>query len=480
MNFVAQDISAQIMMLETRALKTMTARGFDRRVAEAASLAAPVTRGSVVATQGLRAVIGGLPVAVGDVVTVGGTGGDGTRTHPGLAGVEAEVVAVHRTEATVVPLAEGWAPAAGTPVTLAHRGGEVPVGDGLIGRVVDALGRPIDGKGPIAGTRLVPAHHPAPHALDRTAVTGQLGTGLRAVDTFAALGRGHRIGLFAGPGAGTSSLLAMIARGTDAAVSVIALVGVDGHTVREFLDDLGPEGLARSVVVVATEDEPAMMRRKAAFTATRIAEQFRDQGLHALVMLDSLTRVAGAQSQIGLSAGEPPARGGHAPSTASLLAQLLERAGAGRAGSVTGIYTVLVDGEDHEDPVGEAVRPLLDGHLVLERRPVEAGHVPSIDVLASIAPCASALTGPADRAAVTVVRRAMAELRAVQDLIEAGAYVPGTRPLAEAALAARPHLDAFLRQDTDDSTSLIEAWSRLRGLAGLLSVDGAGTEGRAA
>ncbi|MCY1157502.1 MAG: FliI/YscN family ATPase [Citricoccus sp.] len=481
MDFIAQDIAAQIMMMETRALRTMTARGFDRRLAEAASLAEPGARGAVVATQGPRAVIGGLPVAVGDVVTVGGTGGAGTGTGPGRAGVEAEVVAVHRTEATVMPLADGWAPAAGTPVTLAHRGGEVPVGDGLIGRVIDALGRPIDGKGPITGTRLVPAHHAAPHALDRAPVTEQLGTGVRAVDTFTALGRGQRIGLFADSGVGTSSLLSMIARGTDAEVSVIALVGECGRDVRGFLeDDLGPEGLARSVVVVATGDEPAMMRRKAAFTAARIAEQFRDEGRHAVLMVDSLTRVAMAQREIGLSAGEPPVTLDYPLSAFSLLAQLIERAGVDRAGSVTGIYTVLMDGDDREDPVAYAARAILDGQLVLERRLAAAGHVPPIDVLASFLRCAWVVTDPVDTAAITAVRRAMAEQREVQDLIDDGAYVPGTCPRADAALAARPHLDAFLCQDVDDSTAPTETWSRLRGLARLLAAEDADAEGKAA
>ena len=443
----------------------------DRHVESIRRLAAPVAHGTVVSSRGLQATIGGLAVAVGDVVTVGGAPGE-----PGA--VEAEVIAVHRTEATVMPLADGWAPAAGTPVLRAHRGGQVPVGDGLIGRVVDALGRPIDGKGPITGVELAGVHRSAPNALERDPVNTQLGTGVRAVDTFTALGRGQRIGLFAGSGVGKSSLLSMIARGTDAEISVIALVGERGREVRGFLeDDLGPEGLARSVVVVATGDEPAMMRRKAAFTATRIAEHFRDAGRHAVLMMDSLTRVAMAQREIGLSAGEPPATRGYPPSTFSLLAQLLERAGTDRGGSVTGIYTVLVDGDDHNDPVADSARSILDGHLVLERSLAVAGHYPSIDVLASISRVASAVTPGADRANLTAVRRAMAERRDVQDLVDVGAYVPGTRPLADAALAHRGEIDAFLRQDMDDSTPLAEAWGRLGRLAGLLGTGAAGAPG---
>jgi flagellum-specific ATP synthase len=431
----------------------------ERHAASIRRLAAPVPFGTVVSSQGLRATIGGLAVAVGDVVSVG------EDPHS----TEAEVVAVNRTEATVMPLSDGWAPAAGTPVRRAHRGGQVPVGDGLIGRVVDALGRPIDGKGPITGTRHVSVHRSAPHALGRAPVDRQLGTGVRAVDTFTALGRGQRIGLFAGSGVGKSSLLSMVARGTDAEVSVIALVGERGREVRGFLeDDLGPEGLARSVVVVATGDEPAMMRRKAAFTATRIAEHFRDEGRHAVLMMDSLTRVAMAQREIGLSAGEPPATRGYPPSTFSLLAQLLERAGTDRTGSVTGIYTVLVDGDDHNDPVADSARSILDGHLVLDRALAVAGHYPSIDVLASVSRCASAVTGPADKAAITAVRRAMAEQRDVQDLVDVGAYVPGTRPLADAAMAAQDELNGFLRQGMGDSTPLAESWARLGRLAGVL------------
>ncbi len=442
----------------------------DRHVASIRRLAAPVAYGTVVSSQGLRATIGGLAVAVGDVVSVG-AGPDG------LGGVEAEVVAVNRTEATVMPLADGWAPFAGTPVARSHRGGQVPVGDGLIGRVIDGLGRPIDGKGPLAGVRSVPVQNPAPKALDRAPVNAQIGTGVRAVDTFTALGRGQRIGLFAGSGVGKSSLLSMIARGTDAEVSVIALVGERGREVRGFLeDDLGPAGLARSVVVVATGDEPAMMRRKAAFTATRIAEQFRDEGRHAVLMMDSLTRVAMAQREIGLSAGEPPATRGYPPSTFSLLAQLLERAGTDRAGSVTGIYTVLVDGDDHNDPVADSARSILDGHLVLDRALAVAGHFPSIDVLASISRVASAVTGAADKVNITSVRRAMAEQRDVQDLVDVGAYVPGTRPLADAALAAQDEINGFLRQDMDDSASLTEAWARLGRLAAVLGAEPAGRD----
>lgn len=417
--------------------------------------AAPVQKGTVISSHGLHAIVGGLETSVGDVLDVNGT--------------DAEVIAVSRSESTVMPLASGWTPSAGAPVTHIRRGGVIPVGLGLVGRVVDALGRPIDGKGPLSGVQMVSENHAVPNALDRTPVVDQIGTGVRAVDTFTALGRGQRIGLFAGSGVGKSSLLSMVARGTDAEISVIALVGERGREVRGFLeDDLGPEGLARSVVVVATGDEPAMMRRKAAFTATRIAEFFRDQGTHAVLMMDSLTRVAMAQREIGLSAGEPPASRGYPPSTFSLLPALLERAGTDKQGSVTGIYTVLVDGDDHNDPISDAARSILDGHLVLDRRLAVAGHFPSIDVLASISRCASAVMSTTDRSAITTVRRAMADKKDVQDLVEVGAYSQGTRPLADLAMAAQADIDRFLRQDMDDSTPLEQAWERLRNLSTLL------------
>ena len=250
------------------------------------------------------------------------------------------------------------------------------------------------------------------------------------------LGKGQRMGLFAGSGVGKSSLLSMIARGTDAEVSVIALVGERGREVREFLeDDLGPAGLARSVVVVATSDEPALMRMRAAFTATRIAESFRDPGQDVVLMMDSLTRVAMAQREIGLSAGEPPATRGYPPSTFSILARLLERAGTAETGSVTGIYTVLVDGDDHNEPIADAARSILDGHVVLDRKLAVTGHFPSVDVLGSVSRVASKVNARPHLDAASALRRVMAARKAAQDLIDVGAYQAGTNPLVDAALA---------------------------------------------
>jgi flagellum-specific ATP synthase len=273
------------------------------------------------------------------------------------------------------------------------------------------------------------------------------------------------LGLFAGSGVGKSSLLSMIARGTDAEVSVIALVGERGREVREFLeDDLGPEGLARSIVVVSTSDEPALMRMRAAFTATRIAESFRDRGADVVLMMDSLTRVAMAQREIGLSVGEPPATRGYPPSTFSVLAQLLERAGTAERGSVTGIYTVLVDGDDHNEPIADAARSILDGHVVLDRKLAVAGHFPSIDVLGSISRVASKVTSAEERAMATALRKVLAARRSVQDLIDVGAYQRGANPLVDAALDHEDAINAFLQQGMDDQSSAAAAWEQLNRL----------------
>jgi flagellum-specific ATP synthase len=269
----------------------------------------------------------------------------------------------------------------------------------------------------------------------------------------------------AGSGVGKSSLLSMVARGTDAEVSVIALVGERGREVREFIDnDLGPDGLARSVVVVATSDAPPVERLRAAFVATRIAESFRDSGRHVVLMMDSLTRVAMAQREIGLSAGEPPATRGYPPSVFALLPRLLERAGTSPHGSITGLYTVLVEGDDLQDPVGDTARSILDGHVVLSRRLATSGHFPSVDVLESISRTTNAITTAAQRDDATGLRRMLAAHREVRELVEIGAYVSGADHDADRALALMPEIERFLRQRMDESTSLADTWGRLHEL----------------
>jgi flagellum-specific ATP synthase len=286
--------------------------------------------------------------------------------------------------------------------------------------------------------------------------------GVRALDTLVPVGRGQRIGILAGSGVGKSSLLSMIVRGTDADVSVLALVGERGREVREFLDvDLGDEGRRRAVVVVATSDAPALVRRCAAFVATRIAEHFRDEGLRVNLLMDSLTRVCMAQREIGLSAGEPPATRGYPPSTFALMPRLLERAGTSERGSITGIYTVLVEGDDLNEPIGDTARSILDGHVSLSRNLATAGHFPSIDVLHSVSRVAPAITTTEQRELARQLRELLAVHRDARDLVDIGAYVPGANPMLDRALARWDAIGAFLRQDMDELVPAERAWESL-------------------
>jgi flagellum-specific ATP synthase len=421
--------------------------------ARALTSAAPERVGAVRSVVGLSIEVVGADCAVGDLVVIGDEK------------VPAEVVAADRSALRCMPLAHVQGLRTGMAVRSLGRPLMVPVGHGLLGRILDGLGRPIDGRGPLAVDRYVSVAGSAPNALQRTRVDTPLDLGVRAMDTLVSVGRGQRLGLFAGSGVGKSSLLSMIARGTEAQVSVIALVGERGREVREFIeDDLGPEGLARSVVVVATSDEPPLVRLRSAFVATRIAEHFREDGADVVLMMDSLTRVAMAQREIGLSVGEPPATRGYPPSTFSLLAQLLERAGTAARGSVTGIYTVLVDGDDHNEPIADAARSILDGHVVLDRRLAVAGHFPSIDALSSISRVATRVTTPAQRTLAVQLRRVMAARRDAQDLVDVGAYVPGSNRLVDAALAHAAQIDAFLQQGIGEPAPAAASWLHLQTL----------------
>ena len=408
----------------------------------------PERIGEVSQVRGLSVQVRGLEGAVGDVVA--------------LDGVDAEVVAIGEGGLRCMPLAPVAGLTVGAPVR--SRGGalRVPTGAALLGRVLDGLGRPIDGKGPLTGAVPVSLDHAPPSIMGRDRIDSPLPLGVRALDTLVSVGRGQRVGLFAGSGVGKSSLLSMIARGTEAEVTVIALVGERGREVREFIeDDLGPEGLARSVVVVSTSDQPAMARIRAAYTATRIAEAFRDDGAHAILMMDSLTRVAMAQREIGLSAGEPPATRGYPPSTFSLLAGLLERAGTDTRGSITGIYTVLVDGDDHNEPIADTVRSILDGHVVLDRALALSGHHPAIDVLGSVSRVAGKVTAPERRAHAATLRAVLAARRRANDLIDIGAYQPGADSRIDAAIAHERAIGAFLTQPLDETSEIGESWRRL-------------------
>lgn len=419
----------------------------------AAVAARPVRSGAVTELLGLQLRVRGVDAAVGDLVEV---------ERPGAPPLLAEVAAASERGLSCLPLGETTGLVLGAAVRSTGGPLTIAVGDDLRGRVLDGLGRPVDGGPSLAHLPRVSVEHAVPQALSRPRIDQQVAVGVRALDALVPVGRGQRVGIMAGSGVGKSSLLSMVARGTDAQVSVIALVGERGREVREFIEnDLGPEGLARSVVVVATSDAPPVERLRSAFVASRIAEHFRDQGNDVMLMMDSLTRVAMAQREIGLSAGEPPATRGYPPSVFALMPRLLERAGTSERGSITGLYTVLVEGDDLQDPIGDTARSILDGHVVLSRRLATSGHFPAIDVLESISRVASAVTDRAQQGDARTLRRLLAAHREVRELVEIGAYVPGADHDADRALALLPRIDAFLQQDMDDASGVAGTWAQL-------------------
>jgi flagellum-specific ATP synthase len=426
-----------------------------QRLAAARQAAGPRVTGRVSAIIGLSITVAGVDGRVGDLVEIGA---------PGSA-VPAEVVSIDGDRLACLPLGALTGIGNGSPVRGTGSPLRIAVGPQLRGRILDGLGRPMDGGPPLTGLELVTVEHDAPDALARGRVLEPLSLGVRALDTLVPCGRGQRIGIFAGSGVGKSSLMSMITRGTDAEISVIGLVGERGREVREFIEnDLGPEGLARSVVVIATSDQPPLVRLRAGFVATRIAEYFRDGGRDVLLLMDSLTRTAMAQREVGLSAGEPPATRGYPPSVFALLPRLLERAGPAPVGSITGLYTVLVEGDDHNEPIADTARSILDGHITLDRRLATSGHFPSIDVLESVSRVANAVTTREQRADATALRRMLAAHRDVRELVEIGAYVSGTNADADRARALWPQINDFLRQDMDDTTPAPRAWSMLDAL----------------
>ena len=327
------------------------------------------------------------------------------------------------------------------------------IGPEILGRVLNGMGQPIDGGPPIRGEKEVPVLAPPPAPLDRLRIKEPLATGIRAIDGCITCGKGQRIGIMSGSGVGKSKLLGMIARNTNADINVIALIGERGREVREFLEkDLGPEGLARSVVVVATSDEPALMRINGAYVATAVAEYYREQGKDVLLMMDSVTRFAMAQREVGLAIGEPPTTKGYPPSVYSLLPKLLERAGTSERGSITGMYAVLVEADDLNDPVGDAVRSILDGHVALSRDLASKNHYPPINVLESISRSMLDVTNEEHQALAGQVRKMLAVYRDAEDLVNIGAYVSGSNPEIDMALRLMPNLRAFLQQGLFEMT----------------------------
>jgi flagellum-specific ATP synthase len=351
----------------------------------------------------------------------------------------------------------------GDCVEAVAEGFRVPVGDALLGRVVDALGQPLDGGPPLDHSPLAETENQPPSAMSRPRITAHLPTGVRAIDAAIPCGHGQRLGIFAGSGVGKSTLLGMLCRNASADVNVIAMVGERGKEVRDFIETtLGPQGLAKSVIVAVTSDRPAMQRVKAPETAMTIAEHFRDQGKNVLLVMDSLTRYAMAQREIGLAAGEPPATRGYPPSVFGMLPRLLERAGNSARGSITGFFTVLVEGDDMNDPVADTVRAIVDGHIVLSRSMATAGHYPPIDVLESVSRSANEVSTPEHRRLARALRRNLAVYARTADMLAIGAYKRGSDPQIDRAVELKPLLDRFLQQELDDPTPWPEALAHLR------------------
>jgi flagellum-specific ATP synthase len=378
----------------------------------------------------------------------------------------AEVVGFRRDRTLLMPLGsvEGIHP--GMAVAGTGRPLSVRIGGALLGRVLDGLGNPLDGKGPIRATATRSVFSAIPNPLARKRICQVFETGVRAIDGLVTVGKGQRLGIFAGSGVGKSVLMGMLARNCKSDVNVIALIGERGREVLEFIErDLGEEGLRRSVLVVATSDQPALLRIKGALVAAAIAEHFRDQGKDVLFLADSVTRLAMAQREVGLAIGEPPASKGYTPSVFATLPQFLERAGTSETGTITGLFTVLVDGDDMDEPIADAVRSILDGHLVLSRRLAHRNHYPAIDVLQSISRCMSDIVSKEHGTAAGKIKDAMAAYAESEDLIQIGAYATGSNERIDRAIRLHPQITEFLRQTRDSATTLAESLKKMEAIA---------------
>jgi FliI/YscN family ATPase len=411
--------------------------------------------GRITQVTGLVAEARGLAAPIGEFCHIA------RRVGPPLP---AEVVGFREGRALLMPLGDLVGVAPGDPAWATAQRARAPVGPGLLGRVLGPLGEPVDGQGRLRAEGEAPLLRPPPAAMARRRIASPVATGIRAIDGLLTCGHGQRLGIFAGSGIGKSTLLGMIARSTTADVNVIGLIGERGREVQDFIQaDLGPAGLARSVLVVATSDAAPLLRRQAAFLATAIAEDFRDRGQGVFLMMDSLTRFAMAQREIGLAVGEPPTTRGYPPSAFALLPQLLERAGPGDGpGSITGLYTILVEGDDMNEPVADAARAILDGHIVLSRDLADRGHYPPVDVLASVSRLMPSVTSPAHVAAAVRLREALSTARELEDLVRIGAYVAGTDPRADWALGCLPAIQGFLRQEVGERADFEETVRRLQ------------------
>jgi flagellum-specific ATP synthase len=434
---------------------TQTASPHLQSVLERVKQARPTeTRGRVVQLIGLVVESEGPLASIGEVCRIESARHDSSTL--------AEVVGFRNHHLLLMPLEELEGVHPGSEVIATGGPLRIPVGDDLKGRVINGLGQPLDDLGPIRGPLNVGLQMMPPHPLKRQRIHNVFRTGIKAVDAFVPCGRGQRLGIFAGSGVGKSTLLGMMASHAEADVNVVALIGERGREVREFLEkDLDEAGRRKSVVVVATSNEPALARVKGAFLAMAIAEHFRDQGRNVLMLMDSVTRFAMAQREIGLAIGEPAATRGYTPSVFSLLPRLLERAGAGERGAITGLFTVLVEADDMNDPVADAVRSILDGHIVLSRDLATSNHYPAIDVLESVSRLTRELLAPEQLELTARAREHMAVYRKNQDLINIGAYPAGSNPIIDEAIARHEPLRQFLRQGVGESLALEQSWSLL-------------------
>ncbi len=409
--------------------------------------------GRVVQVIGLAIEAEGLACEVGEICTV--HTGNGRR-------LLTEVVGFRDGSTVLMPLGEMNGIRPGSVVAARGSPFAVRVGRGLLGRVLDGLGRPMDGRGPLDCLERYAVSREPMDPLARTRIAEPLETRIRAIDSLLTCGKGQRVGIFAGSGVGKSTLLGMIARSAKADVNVIALIGERGREVQEFIDrDLGPEGLTRSVVVVSTSDHPALVRIRGAWVATAIAEYFRDQGLEVVFLMDSVSRVAMAQREVGLTIGEPPAAKGYTPSVFALLPRLMERTGNSATGTITAFYTVLVESDDMTEPVADACRSILDGHIVLTRELATENHFPPIDVLQSSSRVMPQVVSPEHLGAAGRLRETIATYRRARDLIEIGAYVRGSNPEVDHAVELLPRINAYLRQQPGESTGFAETVSSL-------------------
>lgn len=423
-----------------------------------------IAKKAITRTSSLKS-LGRVTHAAGPVVRANGTFsiGDVCRiTRPRNKNLLAEVVGFAGEEAVLTPYGDLDGVSNRSAILPVSGGFEVPVGDALLGRVVDALGQPFDGKGPIRSRLKYPGNATPPDPMARPVIDSPFELGVRALDGPLTCGEGQRLGIFAAAGGGKSTLLSMLIRFAKADKCIIALIGERGREVREFVEhNLGEDGLRRSTLVIATSDRPAIEQVKAAYTATAMAEYYRDQGQKVLLLMDSLTRFARAQRQIGLSSGEPPTRRGFPPSVFEKLPSLVERPGRSEAGSITAFYTVLVEGDDMNEPVADEVRSLLDGHIILSRKLARRGHYPAIDVGGSASRVANAIMTPEHAAASLRLKELLAKYEEIELLVQIGEYQPGKDRLADLALSKKEALDGFLKQATDTKTPFEETVQKL-------------------